>query len=559
MTYCINPDCKQRQNPNNIDRCQACGTPLIIGGYQLLKPLRSLDPRSYTDVFEAEDRQGTRKVIKVLKDSSTQLVEMFVREAFTLQLLNHPGIPKVEIDGYFTFTPSHSTQELHCLAMEKIEGQNLEQWLTEHGKISQYIALNWLRQLIKILDFLHKNSFFHRDIKPSNIILKPDGRLVLIDFGSVRGITNTYLPKIKQQTITAIISGGYTPPEQIDGQAVPQSDFYALGRTFVHLLTGKSPLELPKDSRTGKLIWKKQAAQISQPLADFLDQMMAFSPFDRPRDTAVILRSLTLRGLFVQSVLRCLNSASFRGLIAALLLAGTLYRLSFPAIAQHYYDLGVKAQQSQQLFEAKKYYDRALKFNSQDAKIVNNLGLICQNLKDFVCAKLQYEKALKLNPFNPVARYNLGGFYDDSGEFDRATVQYELAIQSNSPVAVNALTDLARLRILDGDAVAAIDLSLRGLQQTEKPKVRSALYRNLGWARWMQNDYSQAEADLQQAIQLNPERTDTYCLLAQVLEAKDDNKGALILWKKCLNRNSNNSREVKVWQTIAQQRLNDSR
>ena len=559
MIYCINPDCKQRQNLNNIEQCQACGTPLVICGYQLLKPLRPLDPRSDTDIFEAEDRQGIRKVIKVLKYSSTQSVEMFAREAFTLQLLNHPGIPKVESYGYFTFTPSNSTQELHCLAMEKIEGKNLEEWLIENGRISQYIALNWLRQLIEILEVLHKNNFFHRDIKPSNIILKPDGRLVLIDFGSVRGITNTYLAKIKQQIITAIISGGYTPPEQIDGQAVPQSDFYALGRTFIHLLTGKSPLELPKDSRTGKLIWQKQAPQISQPLADFIDEMVEFSPFDRPQDTAVILRYLTHQGLFVKSILRYLKSPSFRGSIAVLLLVGTLYRLSFPALAQHYYDRGVKAQESQRLLEARKYYEQALNFNPQDSKIVNNLGLICQNLKDFVCAKLQYEKAVKLNPFNPVARYNLGGFYDDSGEFDRATVQYEFAIQSHSPVAVNALSDLARLRILDGDTAAAIELSLRGLQQTEKSKVRSTLYRNLGWARWVQNDYFQAEADLQQAIKLNPERTDAYCLLAQVLEAKDDNKDALTLWKKCLNRNSNNSREVKVWQTIAQQRINDSR
>lgn len=559
MIYCINPDCKHRQNPNNIDRCQACGTPLVINGYQLLKPLRSLDPRNYTDVFEAEDKQGIRKVIKVLKDSSSRSVEMFVREAFTLQLLNHPGIPKIEIDGYFTFTPSNSNQELHCLAMEKIEGINLEQWLTKRDRLSQHLALNWLRQLIEIIEILHKNKFFHRDIKPSNIILTPDGRLVLIDFGSVRGITDTYLPKIKQQTITAIISGGYTPPEQIDGKAVPQSDFYALGRTFVHLLTGKSPLELPKDARTGKLIWKNLAPQISRSLADFLDEMMAFSPFDRPQDTVVILKSLTLRGLFVQSILRSLNSPLFKVSISALLLAGIFYRLSFPLIAQHYYDRGVNAQQSQQLFAARKYYERALEYNSKDSKIFNNLGLICQTLKDFVCAKLQYEKALNLNPFNPVARYNLGGVYDDSGEFDRATVQYELAIQSNSPVAVNALSDLARLRILDGDTAAAIDLSLRGLQQTQKPKLRSALYRNLGWARWIQNDYDRAQADLQQAIQLNPERTDAYCLLAQVLEAKDDNKAALTQWKKCLNRNSNNSREVKVWQTIAQQRINDSR
>jgi serine/threonine protein kinase len=72
--------------------------------------------------------------------------------------------------------------------MERIRGYNLEQWLNENDNepISQDLALDWLRQIAKILFYLHQNGFFHRDIKPSNIIQKFNGKLVLIDFGTAR-------------------------------------------------------------------------------------------------------------------------------------------------------------------------------------------------------------------------------------------------------------------------------------------------------------------------------------------------------------------------------------
>jgi serine/threonine protein kinase len=76
-------------------------------------------------------------------------------------------------------------------------------------------------------------------------------------------MTATYLAKVNLSNVTTVVSGGYSPPEQMNGQAVLQSDFFALGRTFVHLLTGISPLELPKDSKTGCLLWRKQAPKIS--------------------------------------------------------------------------------------------------------------------------------------------------------------------------------------------------------------------------------------------------------------------------------------------------------
>jgi serine/threonine protein kinase len=104
-------------------------------------------------------------------------------------------------------------------------------------------------------------------------------------------MTPTYIAKIgRDEEGTCVWSGGYTPDEVMQGQAFPQSDFYALGRTFVHLLTATPPLKLPEES--GKLNWRESAPQLSQPLADWIDYLMASSPLQRPSNTSVILKCL---------------------------------------------------------------------------------------------------------------------------------------------------------------------------------------------------------------------------------------------------------------------------
>ncbi|NES22969.1 MAG: protein kinase [Symploca sp. SIO3E6] len=559
MIYCINPECKHRQNSEQLDYCSSCGTSLLINGrYRLIKPLRELSPFNHTDIWEVDDG-GTRKVLKVLKDNNPQLVEMFAREALTLQELKHSGIPQVDIDGYFTFTPNHSSPELHCLVMEYIKGQNLEQWISEHGSISQTLALQWLRELIEILAILHQNHFFHRDLKPANIMLKPDGQLVLIDFGSVRQLSHTYLAKLNLGNLTTVFSGGYTPQEQLDGKASPLSDYFALGRTFVYLLTGKHPVEFSLDSKTGKLIWQEQARHIASPLRDFIDELMAPFPGDRPQNTSLILRYLHPRGLFFKTVLRLLNSPKFKLMYVGLLTLGVtsaiIYRASFPSFAQQYYEQGVKELNENQLDKARKYFEKALSYNPKDDRIYNNLGVICQRQKDFTCVKSMYEQALQLNSSNTVARYNLAGFYDDSGDLKRAEVEYQLAAQSESPVAANAISDWARVRILQGDTAQAIALSFQGLQQTDNPRVQSALHKNLGWGLWMETRDNEAEVHLRRAIELNEQRTDAYCLLAQVLESLGKKEEALVEWENCLHHNSKNRVEVLTWQTMARQRL----
>lgn len=179
--------------------------------------------------------------------------------------------------------------------MEKIEGLDLEEYIKQrqYRPIDQKLALEWLVEVTEILDEVHKQNFFHRDIKPTNIMLRPDGQLVLIDFGAVREVTSTYIAKQVAGGVTSIISGGYTPPEQIYSQAVPQSDFFSLGRTFVYLLTGKEPTDPEMyDPLHDELLWRKYSSNILPQFADFIDVLMARSAIKRPQNTQAILQRL---------------------------------------------------------------------------------------------------------------------------------------------------------------------------------------------------------------------------------------------------------------------------
>ncbi|MEG4589431.1 serine/threonine-protein kinase [Microcoleus sp. MOSTC5] len=293
VSYCLNPKCPNPSDPANSGKsaCIHCGSELLLQGrYRLVAPLGG---GGFGRTFEVDDN-GARRVLKVLLKEHPKAVELFKQEADVLVRLRHPGIPKVDRDGYFIFTPAHSTESFHCLVMEKIAGANLQDWLKHRGRpISQEQAVNWLKQLSEILDQVHRLNYFHRDIKPHNIMCKPNGQLVLIDFGTAREVSATYFAKVGQgQNVTGIVSPGYTPPEQTNGKAVPQSDFFALGRTFVYLLTGKPPTAFPENPRTGRLMWRKGAPQVSDPVANVIDYLMAPFPGNRPQSPQMVLQCL---------------------------------------------------------------------------------------------------------------------------------------------------------------------------------------------------------------------------------------------------------------------------
>jgi serine/threonine protein kinase len=292
MSLCINPHCSSPQNPDNVLFCQACGSELLLEGRY--RVIGILGGGGFGKTFAVSDvRTTTAKVLKVLINDHPKAVELFQREAEVLAQLKHPGIPEVDADGYFNFLPRNSQESLHCLVMEKIEGLDLEKYLRQRGDrpIEQKLALQWLNEIANILQQVHSQQFFHRDIKPSNIMLRADGRLALIDFGTARAVTGTYVAKQALGQVTGVISAGYTPPEQLNGQAVPQSDFFALARTFVYLLTGKDPSQF-YDPMTDEMRWRDSAPNISSEFADILDQMMARLVSQRPQNAEIILQKL---------------------------------------------------------------------------------------------------------------------------------------------------------------------------------------------------------------------------------------------------------------------------
>ena len=294
MTRCINPRCLQPEHPENSHSrfCQSCNSNLSLDNRYQVKRLLS-DNSGFGIVYEAYE-VTTPKILKVLKDnlnSDSKVVELFQQEASVLGQFNHPGIPKV--DGYFEYQTANNLR-LHCIVMEKIEGVNLEQWLTQRGKqpIEPKQALVWLKELAEILHLVHEKNFFHRDIKPSNIMLRPNNHLVLIDFGTAREATYTYLAKIgANYQVTAVVCKGYTPPEQINGKAVPQSDFFALGRTFVYLLTGHNPNDF-YDASKDELYWRSHAAGVSPLLLNLIDEIMARKAGNRPLNAQVLLQKI---------------------------------------------------------------------------------------------------------------------------------------------------------------------------------------------------------------------------------------------------------------------------
>jgi serine/threonine protein kinase len=265
---------------------------LLEGRYRVTN---LLGEGGFGKTYEVSDRGRLSKVLKVLIKNTPKAIELFKREAEVLCRLNILGIPKGE--EYFTFTPGNTQEQVHCFVMQKIEGENLQDWMSQRNNqpIGEKKARLWLEELVHILSDIHENQLFHRDIKPSNIMLTQNGLLVLIDFGTVREITDTYESKHAAKQITTIHTPGYAPLEQVNAQASPQSDFFALGRTFVYLLTGKHPDEFNNpyehDLCTDELeTWRDEAPHVSPVFADFIDQLMAQPLQKRFADTKAILQ-----------------------------------------------------------------------------------------------------------------------------------------------------------------------------------------------------------------------------------------------------------------------------
>ncbi len=161
---------------------------------------------------------------------------MLIAESGVLTRLRHSGLP--------TIVDIINTPQSYLLVMKYIEGVSLDKVLAQKGACSQQDVLKWAYQLCDVLEYLHSRTpaIIYRDMKPANIMLKPDGNIVLIDFGMAREF------KVRsEQDTTKLGTHGYAAPEQYSGkgQTDARSDIYSLGITLYHLVTGHDPCVPP--------------------------------------------------------------------------------------------------------------------------------------------------------------------------------------------------------------------------------------------------------------------------------------------------------------------------
>jgi serine/threonine protein kinase len=224
----------------------------------------------------------------------------FEREAKILgKLGSHSQIPRLL--NYFV------DEGEFYLVQEYIRGSTLARLVRRSGFFSEEAVKHFLREMLLLLQYVHKQQVIHRDIKPQNIIrCQDDGRLVLIDFGAVKElVAQAGDTSMKAPTTHFIGTVGFAPPEQFSLRPVYGSDIYALGITCLYLLTGKAPLDFDSDRYTGELIWQ-DSIQLSEPFAKVLGKMLKISLSERYQSVEPILRTLECNTSPQDSLARCL-------------------------------------------------------------------------------------------------------------------------------------------------------------------------------------------------------------------------------------------------------------
>jgi serine/threonine protein kinase len=183
------------------------------------------------------DREVAIKILDPSLSKNPQFKERFINEANALAKLNHTNI--VSIYDFVEYEGNY------CIIMEYVKGTTLDK-IIENNNIDISFSVNIINQLLEGLSYAHKQSIVHRDIKPSNIIIDPDNRVKILDFGIAKMVlSNSNLTK----TGTRMGSICYMSPEQILGKELDlKTDIYSAGITFYELLSGQLPYDINTES-----------------------------------------------------------------------------------------------------------------------------------------------------------------------------------------------------------------------------------------------------------------------------------------------------------------------
>lgn len=530
VTYCVNALlCSDLLNEGH-DRefCHCCGSSLLIGGRY--RAIRLLRPYGNTEknIYEAIDTQTAQHVaLKIINWHQSKMLPFLVREHHFLTRAGDP-FPRLKQEDYFSWAPDAENDfyKVFVLVLPFMVGSNSEQWVEDHGPASEELAVDWIIQATRYLEKLSYLSYIHRDIKPSNFMIH-EGHLKLIDFESIREMNQDYLTGIEEMTFddeaqqyrrfTKFFSLGYTAPEQIRGLPLPQSDYYALGRTAMFWVSGVEATDLGNGLDSKTIDWKEVNPQISQTFIDFLNWLTdqdarqrpvkaniirSFLETDYPRllDNEVIGKSRNLKSLF--------KLASALALVVIVGL-GFWYGLSL-----HFYSQGVEAFERTQYKKAKSKFETSLSINRWNSSTLYYLGLECYRREDYKCAEKNYKKSIQLS-WNPApAQYQMGVLSETLGEYQEARQYYLAAVKSPNPESFNRL---ARLEILFNDFSKAQSYIDQGLSYANDDDMKARLLAQQGRIFYEKQEWEKAENVLTMSSELENTAEST-CLLPLVKE-----------------------------------------
>ena len=272
---------------------------LILGDYVVLD---RIGQGGMGQVFKAEHKVMKRVVaLKTLPASATkseQAVKRFHREVEVAARLSHPNIVTAHDAG--------EDHGLHYLVMECVDGDNFASYVREHGRIPVNIALDYIAQAAKGLEYAHKQKVIHRDIKPSNLLLDHEGNVKILDMGLAR--LNQEIG-VEDQTAEETLTGtgqmmgtiDFMPPEQAENTktADERSDIYSLGCTMFFLLTGR--VLYSGDTTVMKIIAHREHSvpslraelpEIPEQLDAVYQKMVAKKPEDRYGSMSEVIAEL---------------------------------------------------------------------------------------------------------------------------------------------------------------------------------------------------------------------------------------------------------------------------
>ncbi len=323
---------------------------LVDGKYKILS---EIGHGGMSVVYMAinEKANKTWAVKEVRKDGKMDFNTVrqgLMAEIETLKRLKHPNLPSI-IDVI-------EDDDSFIIVMDYIEGRSLDKIIRENGAQAESYVVEWAKQLCDVLGYLHTRNpaIIYRDMKPANVMLKPDGNIMVIDFGTAKNY------EIDLGETTGIGTIGYAAPEQYIGSGFgrtdARTDIYCLGITLYHLLTDVDPCK--------NLIDNKSVREVNPALSNGLDAIISkctqYNPDDRYQSCAELMYDLenyeVLEPLYKKRQKRKLGIFAFTALMAVLLaIGGFVMNSSAKQMAIDTYEA--------RLFEASKTTDYEAKVN----------------------------------------------------------------------------------------------------------------------------------------------------------------------------------------------------